>query len=58
MIDVSASRAVPNQWVDISEVAGAPVLVGIVGGPDARRLEQLSDEEAVARSLEMLRRIA
>lgn len=58
VIDVSASRAVPNQWADISEVAGAPVLVGIVGGPDARRLEQLSDEEAVARSLEMLRRIA
>ena len=43
LIDISAARSVPNQWVDISEVAGAPILVGIIVGPDARRLEQLSD---------------
>ena len=55
LIDISSPRDVPNQWVDISEAAGAPILVGVVGGPDARRLEQLSDAQATARSLALLR---
>lgn len=55
LIDISSPRDVPNQWVDISEAAGAPILVGVVGGPDARRLEQLSDAQATAQSLALLR---
>ncbi len=57
LIDVSAERDVPNQWVDLSEVSGAPILAGVIGGPAARRLESLTDQEAVTRSMAQLRRI-
>jgi monoamine oxidase len=50
-----ASGEIWHSWYDLTRTTGAPVLAALVGGPSARALEALDDDELVAAALAALR---
>jgi monoamine oxidase len=46
-----------HSWYDMSRATGEPVIAALMGGPGARRLESLGDDEIVAQGLQALRRM-
>lgn len=45
------------EWFNLAPVTGEPVLLSIVGGSRARELQELSDEQAVARAIRSLQKL-
>ncbi len=45
------------EWFNLAPVTGEPVLLAIVGGSRAREMQELSDEQAVARAMRSLQKL-